>query len=295
MDILAQGTAPSGDGFSFGLVLSGLLFGLRHGIDWDHIAAIADITSSQDDRATALWFGTLYALGHAAVVLVLGVLAIVAGDLLPAGVDQVMGRVVGVTLLVLGVYVIYSLIRHGRDFRLRSRWMLVFSGVRSGARWARERIGGREAVAVSDQPAGGSSGQFDPALWHHGHHGRPGHHHHEADERHDAFMTYGTGTSIGVGMIHGVGAETPSQVLIFLAAAGAGGPAVGVVVLAAFIAGLLVSNSLITLGSAYGFLSASRNFAVYAAVGVTVAVFSLVLGALFLLGRESVLPAFFGG
>ncbi|MGH2737693.1 MAG: hypothetical protein ACRDHH_02680, partial [Actinomycetota bacterium] len=109
MDVLAQGTAPSGDGFSFGLILSGLLFGLRHGIDWDHIAAIADITSSQDDRGTALWFGTLYALGHAAVVLVLGVLAIVAGDLLPAGVDQVMGRVVGVTLLVLGVYVIYSL------------------------------------------------------------------------------------------------------------------------------------------------------------------------------------------
>ncbi len=295
MDILAQGTASSGDGFGFGLVLSGLLFGLRHGIDWDHIAAIADITSSQDDRGTALWFGTLYALGHAAVVLVLGVLAIVAGDLLPAGVDEIMGRVVGATLIVLGVYVIYSLIRHGREFRLRSRWMLVFSGVRGGARWARERIGGRAAVAVSDQPAGESSGQFDPALWHHGHHGRPGHHHHEADERHDAFMTYGTGTSIGVGMIHGVGAETPSQVLIFLAAAGAGGPAVGIVVLAAFIVGLLVSNSLITLGSAYGFLSASRNFAVYAAVGVTVAVFSLVLGALFVLGRESVLPAFFGG
>jgi len=295
MDVLAQGIGPSGDGFSFGLVLGGLLFGLRHGIDWDHIAAIADITSSQDDRGTALWFGTLYALGHAAVVLLLGVLAIVAGDLLPAGVDEIMGQVVGVTLIVLGVYVIYSLIRHGRDFRLRSRWMLVFSGVRSGARWARERIGGRAAVAVSDQPAAGSSGDFDPALWHHGHHGRPGHHHHEADERHDAFMTYGTGTSIGVGMIHGVGAETPSQVLIFLAAAGAGGPAVGVVVLAAFIVGLLVSNSLITLGSAYGFLSASRNFAVYAAVGVTVALFSLVLGALFVLGRESVLPAFFGG
>jgi high-affinity nickel-transport protein len=96
-------------------------------------------------------------------------------------------------------------------------------------------------------------------------------------------------------MIHGVGAETPSQVLIFLAAAGAGGPAVGVVVLVAFIVGLLVSNSLITLGSAYGFLSASGNFAVYAAVGVTVGLFSLALGVLFVLGRESVLPAFFGG
>ena len=291
--VLAQGAAPSGDGFSFGLVLGGLLFGLRHGIDWDHIAAIADITSSQQDRGTALWFGTLYALGHAAVVLALGVLAIVAGDLLPAGVDELMGRVVGVTLIALGVYVFYSLIRHGRDFRLRSRWMLVFSGVRRGARWAKERIGGRSTVAVSE-PAG-SPGEVDPAMWHHGHHGRPGHHHHQAPESHDPLMSYGTGTSIGVGMIHGVGAETPTQVLIFLAAAGAGGPTVGVVVLVAFIVGLLASNSLITLGSSYGFLSASRNFAVYAAVGAIVGVFSLVLGVLFVLGLESVLPAFFGG
>jgi hypothetical protein len=52
---------------------------------------------------------------------------------------------------------------------------------------------------------------------------------------------------------------------------------------------------LITVGSAVGFLSASRNFAVYAAVGVMTAIFSLVLGALFVLGKESVLPAFFTG
>jgi len=31
---------------SFGLILTALGFGLRHGIDWDHIAAIADISSS---------------------------------------------------------------------------------------------------------------------------------------------------------------------------------------------------------------------------------------------------------
>lgn len=288
-------TSATGDGFSAGLVLGGLLFGLRHGIDWDHIAAIADITSSQEDRPKALWYGTLYALGHAAVVLVLGVLAIVAGDLLPAGIDEVMGRIVGVTLIVLGVYVFYSLIRHGRDFRLRSRWMLVFSGVRRGARWARDRIGRRTAVALSERGGPANGGQIDLSMWHHGHHGRPGHHHHDAPERDDAFMNYGTATSIGVGMIHGVGAETPTQVLIFLAAAGAGGPVVGVIVLVAFIVGLLLSNSLITVGSAYGFLSATRNFTVYAAVGVIVGLFSLVLGVLFVLGRESVLPAFFGG
>jgi cytochrome c biogenesis protein CcdA len=285
------------EGFSWGLLISGFLFGLRHGIDWDHIAAIADITGSTDERRRAIWFGTLYALGHAAVVFVLGIGAIAFGDLLPAGIDEVMGRVVGVTLVILGVYVFVSLIRHGRDFRLRSRWMLVFSSVRRGARWARARLAAGNAAPgeLAALASGPPAEEVDPALWHHGHHGRRGHHHHDDPERDDTFATYGRGTSVGVGMIHGVGAETPSQVVIFLAAAGAGGTAVGVMVLIAFLVGLLTSNTLITLGSAFGFLSASRNFTVYATVAVIVGAFSLVLGLVFLLGQEAVLPAFFGG
>jgi high-affinity nickel-transport protein len=273
-------------GFGFGLLVSGFWFGFRHGIDWDHIAAIADITSSQEERRRAVWFGTLYALGHAAVVLVLGLLAIVAGDFLPAGIDEVMGRIVGVTLVVLGVYVFFSLIRHGRDFRLRSRWMLVFGGIRRGARWLRSRGEAEPALAGAE---------MEPATWHHGHHGRPGHHHHEGPEHLEEIPNYGTGTATLVGAIHGVGAETPTQVLIFIAAAGAGGTFVGVAVLVAFLIGLLASNSLITLGSAFGFLSASRNFAVYAAVAVLTALFSLVIGVLFLLGEEGLLPGFFTG
>ena len=96
-------------------------------------------------------------------------------------------------------------------------------------------------------------------------------------------------------MIHGVGAETPTQVLIFLAAAGAGGPMVGMLVLATFIVGLVASNSIITVGSSLGYLQASRNFALYATVAVVTAVFSLVVGMLFVLGQEGVLPAFFSG
>ena len=42
------------DEFSFALVAAGLLLGLRHGIDWDHIAAISDLTSSQQQRLRGL-------------------------------------------------------------------------------------------------------------------------------------------------------------------------------------------------------------------------------------------------
>jgi hypothetical protein len=286
-------------GFRFGVVVAALGFGFRHGIDWDHIAAITDITSSQDDRRRSVFYGTLYALGHALIVLVLGVIAILVGERLPEGVDEVMTRIVGITLLLLGVYVFVSLIRHGRDFRMRSRWMLIFAGVRRGVRWARRKVkaygNGEGTTRPRTATLEDGSNDVPAPEWHHGHHGRPGHHHHARPEADDAFMNYSRSTALGVGMIHGIGAETPTQVLVFLAAAGAGGRIAGVIVLVAFIGGLLSSNSLITIGSTYGFLRASKNFAVYATVAVITGVFSLVIGSIFLLGRTTVLPALFGG
>src|SRR5687767_4137902 len=124
-------------GFGIALIASAFAFGFRHGFDWDHIAAITDITSSQPEARAGLRLATLYAAGHAVVVFIIGIVAILLGETLPDSIDEAMGRVVGVTLIVLGVYVIYALIRYREDFRLRSRWMLVFSGARRLYRWAR--------------------------------------------------------------------------------------------------------------------------------------------------------------
>jgi high-affinity nickel-transport protein len=276
-------------------------FGFRHGIDWDHIAAITDITSSQEDRARAIGFGTLYVVGHAVVVFVLGVVAILIGEELPESVDAAMGRIVGATLILLGVYVFVSLIRHGREFRMRSRWMLLFAGIR--AAWWKLR-GRRSTSSEHDherEPVHAHAGtaavdaEDRIAEWHHGHHGRPGHHHHKHPEPDDPFVNYQKGTSFLVGMLHGIGAETPTQILIFTAAAGAGGKAAGIAVLAAFLVGLISSNSVITFGTAFGFLRASKNFAVYATVAVITGVFSLVIGVLFVLGKDTMLPALFAG
>lgn len=297
--------------FGVGLIATTYAFGLRHGIDWDHIAAITDITSSQGSTRTAMFFATLYALGHALVVFVLGLLAITLGDLLPSGVDAFMERVVGVTLLILAVYVFYALIRHGRDFRMRSRWMLIFSGVRRGTRWVRERVatgGGSSSGAGVD--AAGMEHDHDHVAGtpHHSSVETPmqtatglvfgphrHHHRHPGGANGDPFMDYGKGTSFVIGTIHGVGAETPTQVLVFLAAAGAGGPGVGVLLLMVFLVGLLTSNTGIALASTYGFLAAGRSWAVYATVAVVTGAFSLILGTLFLFGEGTLLPAIFGG
>jgi high-affinity nickel-transport protein len=306
MRVLAQG----GEAFGVGVLVSAFLFGFRHGIDWDHIAAITDITSSQEDRRASVAFGTLYALGHALVVFLIGSAAILLGAKLPAGVDPIMERIVGFTLVILGVFVFASLIKHGRDFRMRSRWMLIFSGARSAYRKTRsalERRGSQPAADQHDHDEGDAihlhsdeglavavADDLPVSEWHHGHHGKPGHHHHKHPEP-DAFMEYGRGTAFVVGMVHGVGAETPTQILIFLTAVTVGGKAAGEAVLLTFLIGLLVSNTMITLGSTFGFLRASQNWKIYVTVAVLTGTFSLVIGLLFLSGEGKILPALFGG
>jgi cytochrome c biogenesis protein CcdA len=292
----------------------GIALGLRHGIDWDHLAAITDITSasvtsdettrerpdslSSLPRATAqtpqagtlavaaapglgamrvegvddgsarvdpqrrqeAWHGfflaTMYALGHASLVIALGLLAIWFGTLLPDWIDPLMGRIVGLTLLFLGVWIIYSLVRYGRDFRLQSRWMVLIALARNGWGRLRSRITG------------------DPVA-----------HHHEIPQ-------YGPGTAFGIGVLHGIGAETGSQALLLAGAVGATAQATGTALLLFFALGLLMSNSLIAAFSAFGFVSASTRRTIYVVFGVFAAVFSLIVGFLFLTGQESGLPDF---
>ena len=296
------------------LLATALLLGIRHGIDWDHIAAITDITSTTaaadageraheaahargapghghggraelathgssgpatalvadrpavlpptfsqlgSEQRRALVLGTLYALGHGLVVAVLGLLALGFGALLPDWVDPVMGRVVGVTLVVLGVWVFYSIyayMRHGTEFRLRSRWMVVFDLVRGAWRRFRARLHGHEHA----EPVEMSS--------------------------------YGPRTAFGVGMIHGIGAETGTQVLIIAAIGGASSMGLGIPMMVAFIIGLLISNSAIVVITATGFVASQLRQRIYLIAGAIAGAFSLVVGVLFLFELEGALP-----
>ena len=229
--------ATDHEGFRIGLAATTAGFGFRHGIDWDHIAAITDITSSQPSARRSMGMATLYAVGHGAVVLLLGILAIGFSARLPRSIDGSMERIVGVTLVALGIYVLWSLAANGRAFRMRSRWMLVFAAAarvvqrlrRSDAvtvvhdhdhdhaeHHAHHAAIDHRAIAVA--AATGPMADPSPGAAHHAH---P--HVHIAPMPVDPFVTYGRATSVGVGMLHGIGAETPTQILLFLAAASTGG------------------------------------------------------------------------
>ncbi len=239
------------------LIGTGIGLGIRHGVYWDHIAAISDVTSTHESKRRALAMGTLYAAGHAAVVVVLGFAAIWFGALLPEAADTYLESIVGITLIALGGWILLTMWRTRGDLVLKSRWMLVFDGVR----YAYNRLtGSRERRREADTHSHGPTRGYGPA------------------------------TSTGIGMIHGIGAETGSQALLLAAAAGATSVAAGSFLLIAFAVGLVVSNTLIALASVFGFVGAGARKWTRVVLGLTVAGFSLVVGFIFLSQSGGVLP-----
>jgi hypothetical protein len=66
-------------------------------------------------------------------------------------------------------------------------------------------------------------------------------------------------------------------------------------VLACFVLGLLVSDTLVAAASTFGPIGSARRVPVYAGVSVLTALFSLIMGTLFVAGRAGALPTLFGG
>lgn len=94
----------------------GFLFGLRHALDADHLAAVASLVTRNADLRRAAARGAAWGLGHTLTLLVVGG----CGLLLDAQIPPVWARaaeaVVGVMLVGLGVDVFRRLRRRGVHF-----------------------------------------------------------------------------------------------------------------------------------------------------------------------------------
>jgi len=234
-------------------LLSAAMLGFRHGFDYDHIAAISDITSLQINPRRAMRLGLIYALGHAATVAVLGSLVVFFQLSLPHGIDSIAERLVGLTLIVLGIYVLGSLFKD--NYVPRSRAALLVNS----ARWFHWKV--------------------------------RGHWHPHLPKPVSSNWNYDTKSVFGIGVIHGMGAETPSQLLIFLLAANLGGLGKGFLGLGMFLAGLLVMNTIMTAFAAGLFGAGTKIPKFQFAITAVTAVYSLVVGSIFLLGSSGLLPA----
>ena len=262
------------------------MLGFRHGLDYDHIAAITDISSVQSKARDAMHYGLLYVAGHATTVAILGSAAVGFRIALPAASDRWAERLVGVTLLVLGLYVLGTFFRPSTHShaRPRTRITLLINGI-LWIYWRLSRIFGGTRVEA-------------PQVFKDG---------------------YGTSSTFLVGVIHGLGAETPTQILLFLMAANLGGTGAGLLGLLMFIVGLLAMNTLMC-GVAAGLFSADKALlwlspgkgaegyfsralnsvmtvvSANAVPGLTLltSAYSIVVGTIFLLGSAAKLPSLTG-
>lgn len=240
-------------------LLSAAVLGFRHGLDYDHIAAITDITSVQARPRDAMRYGLLYVGGHATTIAVLGSAAVAFRVTLPPASDRWAERLVGITLLVLGIYVLGTFFRptahsHGP----RTRITMLINGA-LWVYWRLSRIFGGTRVEA-------------PQIFKDG---------------------YGTTSTFIVGVIHGLGAETFTQVSLFLAAASLGGTA-GLLGLAAFILGLVVMNTVMCASAAGIFSATLAKPNAMRALTLLTSAYSIVVGMIFLMGSAGKLPSMTG-
>ena len=247
------------DPFNLRLALvSAAVLGFRHGLDYDHIAAISDISTVQANARDAMRYGLLYVAGHATTVALLGGAAVVFRIALPSATDRWAERLVGATLLVLGLYVLGTFLRPGAHSHARPKTRITL--LINGALWIYWRL---------SRVFGGTRVEA-PQIFKDG---------------------YGTGSTFLVGVIHGLGAETPTQILLFLMAANLGGVGIGLMGLLMFIVGLLLMNTLMCASAAGLFSAVLARPKALQAVTLATSAYSIVVGAIFLLGLGTKLPS----
>lgn len=94
-----------------------LVLGLRHASDPDHLVAVTSLMASDDaDSKAAMRLGAWWGLGHAAMLLAIGLPLIAFKSELPTWLETAAERAVGVVILVLALRVIWKWV-HG-DYRI---------------------------------------------------------------------------------------------------------------------------------------------------------------------------------
>jgi len=208
------------------------VLGLQHGVDWDHVAAISDVTSVQTSSRQATLCGLHYALGHAATVGVLGVAVITLRRSVPGSVSEWMQRIVGVTLILLGAYVFASLFS-GRGPVSRGRAILeIFRRLHRGPGTGRATVSG----------------------------------------------SYGPKSSLSLGVLHGIGAETPTQLSMLVITTSLGGLWNGILGLTVFAVAMFVSNIALTAAATSVFSISKLKPALFRWLGAITAGYSLWIG-----------------
>jgi len=93
----------------FGILGLGLLLGMQHALEADHIAAVSSIAARRSDVADIVKHGLTWGLGHTVTLFAFAGVAIVLGHAIPETLSRPLETAVGVMLMGLGGHVLWRL------------------------------------------------------------------------------------------------------------------------------------------------------------------------------------------
>ena len=95
-------------------MLLGLVVGLRHAFEPDHLTAVATLATETRDAPRSAALGALWGLGHTMSLIIVGVVLIALGEVLPARLAASFELAVSGVLVALGIRALVKAWRHGR-------------------------------------------------------------------------------------------------------------------------------------------------------------------------------------
>jgi ABC-type nickel/cobalt efflux system permease component RcnA len=229
-----------------GIALLGLLLGMRHATDPDHVIAVTAILSREHRLAAATRIGVIWGLGHTLTVLAVGAAIIIFKFAVPVRLGLAMEFAVAITLILLGLGSVGALVR-----RTASR---LFGTAPPQANDSTENPPERLIVHSHTHT-------HDGASHHHPHvHGADEEFHREHVLPPGALAQFAARRpllrSFGVGLVHGLAGSAAIALLVLSAIPG---PLWATLYLVIFCVGTIIGMGLITTAIATPMMVASRR------------------------------------
>ena len=103
---------------AFSILLVGLLLGMQHATEADHLAAVATLATRQGSLGQTVRQGVAWGVGHALTLMLFGGAVLLLGQVISPGLEQALETAVGVMLVLLGADVLRRLVRDRIHFHV---------------------------------------------------------------------------------------------------------------------------------------------------------------------------------
>ncbi len=100
------------------VLILGLLIGLRHAIEADHVAAVATLSTRSGSLRGALRLGVVWGIGHTLTLLIVGTAFLYLDTIVPERLVQALEITVGIMLILLGMDVVRRMLKDHIHFHV---------------------------------------------------------------------------------------------------------------------------------------------------------------------------------